>query len=274
LKRGDEKKEIRERVAVVEQNVSYLSFWPWRHDLHQGLTLRYLHGEAGIEFDLRDRGSFGSRDASENWNLFSETIGKGSDVIVEMEQVHGKVVKSVNSADKDKYQIGDKWFKLEGCDGLISNDSCVLLTARVADCVPVYLYDKTRGAIGLIHAGWRGTVAGIVQTGIQQMREEYGVSSYDITVYMGPSIEKSCFPVEHDVYKQFARWMDSDRSSADDGKVDLRETIKRQALEMGVPANRIFASGFCTSCSSDLFYSHRASSGCCGRMAAFLGFRK
>ena len=89
---ADGRGERCERIVVAEHGVSFLAFWPWHRDLRQGITLRYLHGGPRRPFDLRNRPDSGSREALKNRELFSGAIGQ-TDVIVEMEQMHGNVVK-------------------------------------------------------------------------------------------------------------------------------------------------------------------------------------
>jgi copper oxidase (laccase) domain-containing protein len=140
--------------------------------------------------------------------------------------------------------------------------------------VPVYLYDPARRVIGLLHAGWRGTAGNIVQFGLSRMRQAFKSDPADVQLYLGPSIEKGCYPVGRGVYRQFGRWCDLEIPMSPEVRLDLKDVIRSQAQEAGVGKENVFCSGYCTRCSTDLFHSHRGSGGRCGRMIAFIGLSK
>ena len=150
-------------------------------------------------------------------------------------------------------------------DGLVTAGERSLLAVTAADCVPIYLYDPSRRAIGLLHAGWRGAAAGILGAGLKALGECFGSSTSDLLVHLGPSISGVRYEVGPEVLGAFGV-----ESTAPAG-LDLRDHLVEQALEAGVPVERISRSGWCTATHSDLLHSHRASAGAAGRMAAYIG---
>ncbi|MGW8283190.1 MAG: polyphenol oxidase family protein [Gemmatimonadota bacterium] len=152
-------------------------------------------------------------------------------------------------------------------DGLASDESGVLLTVTVADCVPVFMVDPESRAIALLHAGWRGAAAGIVKQGIRALQSLTGASPSGLWIHMGPAICESCYEVGPDVLREFGR------PARNRGKLDLRAWLTEDAARLGVRRESISVSSWCTSCSSDLLHSYRRSGQTAGRMAAFLGWR-
>jgi YfiH family protein len=263
-----------ERIEVGKHGISYVSFQRWREELLQGTTLRYRNADPMKPFDLVGWSGSGSQNILENWELFLESVSRSSLVVVEMEQNHGNAVEVLKFSRQREKRLAGMRLTVKGCDGVISDDPNLLLTVRVADCIPIFIRDSSRGVIGLVHAGWRGTASNILQAAITRMGETFGSRPSDLSIYMGPSIEKACYPVDLEVYRRFSRWRDPDRPATGEWKVDLPEINTRQALEAGVPGNRIFRSRYCTCCSTDLFYSHRALKGQCGRMVSFMSLCK
>jgi YfiH family protein len=159
-------------------------------------------------------------------------------------------------------------------DALITRRRGIGLQVGVADCVPVLLCDPVGGFIGAAHAGWRGTVAGIVTAAIRALNRR-GSRSTDLLVALGPSIGDCCFEVGEEVAAEFRRLYPTQASIVTDGppaRVDLIEANRRQALQEGVPAERIASSGLCTACRPDLLESHRRSRGAAGRMAGLIAW--
>lgn len=145
-----------------------------------------------------------------------------------------------------------------------------LLAATAADCVPVYLWSRELGRIGLIHAGWRGAAAGILPRAISRLvrgldrrpRDTVG----DLRVHLGPAICGRCYEVDTPVLSAFG--LGGTRA-----QLDLRAILAAQAATAGVEPDALSSSRFCTACGPGDLHSHRASGGTAGRMAAFLGLR-
>jgi len=192
--------------------------------------------------------------------------------------------------------------KLLAGDGLITNTPGILLGIQTADCLPVMLVDTRRRAVGVFHAGWRGTVRRIVEKGVGEMRGCFGTRPGDIKATIGPGIHGCCYQVGEEVRvnfeSQFAYAADLFREVKESDPVrekypllfltarapghgelppniflDLVEANRRQLMDAGVLSKNISASPLCTSCRTDLLFSHRAEKGVTGRMMAVAGIR-
>lgn len=164
---------------------------------------------------------------------------------------------------------------LSDTDGLITNVKGVGLMIKAADCVPVFLYDSEHRAIGLVHAGWRGTSRGIVKAAIKAFAENYGTSPDALIAGVGPGIGKCCFAVGEEVWEAFGA-QESDPTlwsvrSNGSRLFDLKGAIVLDLLRCGVKAEAIEVVDACTCCRDDLFFSHRRDHGKTGRMGAFIG---
>jgi YfiH family protein len=185
-------------------------------------------------------------------------------------------------------------------DGLITNRPGIALAVMTADCLPVMLVDPKNRAVGVFHAGWRGTVKRVVEKGLGIMRHEYGSLPDYIDAVIGPGIGKCCYEVgdelKYEFESQFAyagelfhEVYDSDAvrqkypmlfmnarapGHGDTGPklhLDLTEANRRQLVAAGVPEDQITVLGHCTACDTRKFFSHRAEKGKTGRMMAVVG---
>lgn len=164
-------------------------------------------------------------------------------------------------------------------DGTITNLKNVLLTTVHADCLAVFCYDPVKEAIGLCHAGWRGTCAGIAMEMIEKMEGEYGCDPEDLQVYIGPGISQCCFEAGMEVAEAFAEnWTFAEdyitRTSGDvaNGKchIDIKGINQEQLELMGIPTDQIRVSEHCTCCEPQLFCSYRREGGTYMRMGGGL----
>lgn len=187
-------------------------------------------------------------------------------------------------------------------DGLVTRTPGLLLAILTADCLPVILADTKRRAIGVFHAGWRGTVKRIVEKGVGEMQRWFGSRPRDIKAAIGPGVHGCCYSVGPEVRTQFESqfeygsklFREVEESDPVREKypllfltarapghselprkifLDLVEANRRQLLAVGVPAKSISASPLCTSCHTDLLFSYRAEKGVTGRMMAVAGIR-
>ena len=152
-------------------------------------------------------------------------------------------------------------------DGLVTTNSNILLTLKVADCVPVYLYEPRKNMIGLVHSGWRGTVGKIVPNAIQLMQKN-GAETGEIRCFLGPAIGICCYEVGVEVAHKFddeAKMKLEDRK----WKVGLHDQISLQLASSGIPEENIQTSDMCTYESQDC-HSYRRDGENAGRMFAFL----
>ena len=153
----------------------------------------------------------------------------------------------------------------QNVDGMVTDIPDALLTVFGGDCPPVYIADPVRGAIGLVHAGWRGTLARIPSVATDLMGERFGCRTEDMYAAVGPGICMDCYEMGDEVYDVFAaEWGRSDTDKImkryPDGKyhLDLRSANRMSLLSAGIKSEHIAISNVCTMCNADTFYSYRA----------------
>jgi YfiH family protein len=212
--------------------------------------------------------------------------------LVTLRQIHSDVIREVDSPDKSQ---------LAG-DGLITATPGLLLGIQTADCLPVILVDPKRRAVGVFHAGWRGTVKRIIEKGVGEMLRCFGSQARDIKAAIGPGIHGCCYEVGEEVRTEFESqfaypaklFREVEESDPVREKypmlfltarapghsvlpkkiyLDLVEANRQQLLATGVLAKNIEASPLCTKCRTDLLFSYRAEKGKTGRMMAMVGIR-
>jgi YfiH family protein len=224
----------------------------WRRDL--GLVAGVAPGGSGIDFGLSGEGPVGQALAS--WlDLLGSAVGFGSAVVAR--QVHGSAIGVYHDGVPDGLLIRD------GIDGHVTDTPGLLLAVTVADCVPVFLAHPPTGRIGLLHAGWRGIVAGVLEAGIQELTGNDYAGADDVVMHCGIAICGSCYEVGPDVVTAV-----TGRPAEGPEPLDLRAVLIERGTALGV--HRITASPFCTAHDAG-FASHRAQHSAAGRMAAFLG---
>jgi YfiH family protein len=189
-------------------------------------------------------------EATARWQALHRTlVGQGAPRLASARQVHGTRV-LVHGAS------WDGWLRVDGADGhLITAGGAAAVT--IADCVPVFLAHPS-GAVGMVHAGWRGVAGGILGEAIRAFAAR-GLPAEELHVHLGPAICGRCYEVGVDVYEKLTGW-----PTRRPRQVDLRALLAEQAKEAGV--RRWSASGECTKCDNDLLFSHRA--GDAGRQIA------
>jgi polyphenol oxidase len=147
-------------------------------------------------------------------------------------------------------------------DAIITRDPGVAVSVRTADCFPILLVDRDTRAIAAIHAGWRGTAAGVVTSTLARMRDEFGTDPRNVFAAIGPGIGACCYEVGLEVARQFGK--------TEAGKVDLAVENRNQLIAAGVEANRIERVGGCTFCYPAQFFSWRRDHDSAGRMISFI----
>ena len=151
-----------------------------------------------------------------------------------------------------------------------------MLVTFYADCIPLYLVDTKNKAIALSHAGWKGTVNDMVGCTIKAMQKAYGTDPKDLFVAIGPGICQDCYEVSEALALEFEKAFPNNYQKIvhhnHEGKyfLDLCEANHQRFLNMRVPRSQIAVGNICTSCNQEYLFSHRASGGKRGNMAAFL----
>ena len=212
--------------------------------------------------------------------------------LVQVRQIHSAII----------HRIEDGSAHVSAGDGMISNTPRLLLAIKTADCVPVLVADVKRRVVGAFHAGWRGTVARVVEKGVGEMRRQFGSAPCDLRAAVGPCVRKCCYAVGAEVRAEF----ESQFTYADElfeevfdsnaihikypmlflnqrapghgdlgpeTHLDLVAANTRQLEAAGVRPEHISIIEGCTACDTTRFFSHRAEFGKTGRMMAVIGIR-
>jgi polyphenol oxidase len=199
----------------------------------------------------------------------------GAQAILFASQVHGADA-VVAGADASPGAIAGT-----RADAVIAGAPAVAVGVRVADCVPVLIADVRTGAAAAVHAGWRGTVAGVVAAALGRMASALGTRSADVRLVLGPSIGPCCFEVGPEVVAAVEAAIPGARAAGaviePDGpagivkaRVDLWRLNRMAAEAWGVPPLAVDVSGLCTSCDRARFFSYRRDRGQTGHLAAFI----
>ena len=211
----------------------------------------------------------------ENHRRFAKAVGYNSERLVFSDQVHDVIIHVVKEEDAGKGIIKES--DIKNIDGLVSNVKNIPLITFYADCVPLFFYDKLNKVVGLAHSGWKGTVGNIAAHMIQTMKNEYSSSPENIVVAIGPSICMDCYEISEDVAVKFeAKYTDKELKNMllnkGNGKyqLDLHQACKYNFLNAGILENNISMPDICTCCNPNELFSHRASNGLRGNLAAVI----
>ncbi|MBQ3216391.1 MAG: peptidoglycan editing factor PgeF [Oscillospiraceae bacterium] len=206
----------------------------------------------------------------ENYRILGQQVGFEAKQTVFTRQIHSDIIERVGKKERGRGLI----FPVShGCDGLITNERGVALTVFSADCTPVLLYDPVAQAIGAVHAGWRGTAAGIAGKAADKMVREFGCRPENIRAAIGPCISQCCFETDADV-------PDAMRSSFGTAAEEfIRPHGEKYYVNLkGLNALALRSSGVvqvdiaheCTACQPHRFWSHRRVGNQRGSLAAII----
>jgi YfiH family protein len=209
----------------------------------------------------------------ENRRRFLAALDATGWPLVTAKQTHSADVRSVRDADDARGE------PVPG-DALTANVAKVLLAIQTADCMPVLIADERTRAFAAVHAGWRGTLAGIVARTVERMQQMYDSRPADLYTALGPAICAEVFEVGAEVLDAFrgkyeyAETLFSNLQPNGKGHINLNRANARQLLDAGVRADRIYDSGLCTWLRNDLFFSYRLERGAekpVGRLMSVIG---
>jgi YfiH family protein len=304
-----------------------------------GLSRAYCPQDAPGELNLGFTDADDRQIVARNRQLLAEAItGNPSTPLITLRQIHSSVLHLAGDAAPDQQELSSKIRFVSGhdfsraekdrkkqwalapegfeptsaepillnapCkgDGLMTDRPGLLLGIQTADCIPVLVADRKRRAVAAFHAGWRGTVKRIVETGVGRMRLEFGSRPEDLIAAIGPGIGPCCYAVGEEVLSEFesqfayARELFCEVYDSDPVRnkypmlfltqrapghspigpslhVNLVEANRRQLLAAGLKPRSIKIVSGCTNCQPELFFSHRASHGHAGRMLSVIGIR-
>lgn len=210
-----------------------------------------------------------------NFDIFCKSIGFEKKNLVIADQTHSNNVKIVTNNDTVGNNLDSK--RIKNTDGLITNQTGIVLMTSHADCNSLFFIDIKNKIIGLAHAGWRGTVSKIAEKMALSFIKKFNTNPENLICCMGPAIQKCCFKIHNDILPEFLK-IDLPNikdfivknAQNDSFNVDLLGINKQILINLNIPVKNIHISDLCTKCHSELFYSHRASGLKRGSMAAFL----
>ncbi|MCM1256712.1 MAG: peptidoglycan editing factor PgeF [Roseburia sp.] len=210
----------------------------------------------------------------ENYRRLAKALSVREDSFCFSNQTHTTNVKRVGRED-----AGTGMGFFTDLDGLITDEEGVTLTTFYADCVPLFFVDKKHHAIGLSHSGWRGTVNRMGRVTVEAMHREFGTEPGDLVCAIGPSICQDCYEVSADVAEEFIREFKGQEKEIliNKGKgkyqLDLWRANEIVLKEAKVPEKQTATTNICTCCNPDLLFSHRATQGKRGNLAAVLALK-
>lgn len=208
-----------------------------------------------------------------NRRAFASALGMDAERIVVPKQVHSNAVVRVDASHAGSGAL-DPESGIAGPDALITNTPGLPLALHFADCVCVFLLDPDHRAIGMAHAGWRGTAGRVAAKTVEAMTREFGADPGKLIAAIGPSICRSCYEVGEDVAREMFRAFPHDervvrQSSSTKWRADLRIANLIALREAGLRLDSIAVSEQCTSCNAREFFSYRRDSQT-GRMGGWM----
>lgn len=203
--------------------------------------------------------------AQDNLSKICKALKLDPNAIVQMEQVHMAQVKRVSKSQQGKL--------IAKADGLVTDDPKIILMLRVADCIPVFLFDPENRAIGLVHSGWKGTAGKIVLTAIERMMLEFNSKPHNLLMALGPSIQPCCDLVKNPLQLELPEWKPFISKKDEAYAIDLPAFTVNTAIQAGIKKEKITTSKICTVMEKNLFsYKRSQDTGEPeGRFAAIIG---
>ena len=215
----------------------------------------------------------------DNFRRIADSMGLDVSDMVYSDQTHTSNVRRMTADDRGKGIIKEKDYS--DVDGMITDEPGLVLTGSFADCVPVFFMDPVHRAVGLSHSGWKGTAGRIGQGTVRAMAREFGTDPKDLKCIIGPSICVDCYEVSADVADVFMEKFSGEEAEdilydKRNGKyqLDLWKANRYVLTDAGVLPGNITVSGLCTSCRSDLLWSHRKTKGKRGGLCGFISITR
>ncbi|MBT2687952.1 peptidoglycan editing factor PgeF [Bacillus sp. ISL-47] len=230
----------------------------------------------GLNVGLHVKDSYEA--VSQNRKHVAGLLGFSPDRWVGAEQTHEVRIQKVSKEDQGKGSLIYE-DSFPGTDGFFTYDTGVLLTLCYADCVPLYFLHEKTGAIGIAHAGWKGTVEGIGKKMAEFYRNE-GIDLREVQAVIGPSICENCYIVDDRVISKVQKILEDveikpyNLINDNQYHLDLKKLNMQILLNAGILEDNILITEYCTSCDKDYFFSHRRDKGRTGRMMSFIGWKE
>ncbi len=205
---------------------------------------------------------------AENRQRLCDALSIELDSLVVSQQVHGDRIAVIDDSltGRGSRSHADA---IPDTDGMITRSRSATLAVLTADCVPVLVVDPVKRAIGVAHAGWKGTIRMIAAKTVLKMKDAFGTEPADCLAAIGASIGPCCYEVGEDLISQFQQTFGPE-TCVEGNKLDLRRAVEIQLIDVGVERHNISCEELCTACNRDLFYSYRAEGGRTGRMMSVI----
>ncbi|HTI14345.1 MAG TPA: peptidoglycan editing factor PgeF [Dictyobacter sp.] len=240
----------------------------------------------------------------QNRQAIVQALGIGEFPTVTLWQIHSAEVLTVDLQDAWRTDWAQhSYFEppwtpetIRKGDALISQERAATLMLSFADCVPITFYDPQKQVIGIAHGGWRGTARGVVMATVDEMQQRFACQPEDIYAGIGPSIRACCYEVSEEVrtifmgrqefdtmptlpayrkrVKESAVFSTIQLADKESLRIDLQETHRNQLLAAGLHPEHIEIMPICTSCNTDLFFSHRKEQGKTGRFVVAMALKQ
>jgi YfiH family protein len=254
--------------------LTWLKVPQWQR--HHGLLHGFMGRRGGRStgsfsgLNLSFRAGDDARVVKDNMCDLKGAVGIHDGRVVTMKQVHGDRIVEVR--DRSLKEAGE-------ADGIVTGEKDIFLGVLTADCVPILVVAPGKKLAAAIHAGWRGSLAGIVFKTVRLFLDEHNILPSDLEVALGPSIDACCYEIRDDVAKPLIeRWghLAETAIQTRDQKSYLHLRNLHQAIlrRAGVPQSQIFQIGPCTSCTTEDFFSYRKAKKETGRQISFIGWAR
>lgn len=238
------------------EDYQYLSYNCGEH-----IEVVFFTAHKGLTFNRR------TEEGQKNLNNIKRWFGVKE--VVYLNQIHSNIV----HVFKDNKEV----INSEG-DGIITENTATAIGIFTADCVPIILVDKKKGAIGAVHSGWKGTYANIAGKAVELMKENYGCNPEELSIYIGPHNRVCCYEVSEELISKFknnplfSESLLSEKYLINKGRyLNLEACIKIELITSGVKEENIISTEECTFCSSSLnLFSYRREDEKEGRMYSFV----
>lgn len=208
----------------------------------------------------------------ENYERIAQVLGCQVSDMVGSHQTHTTNIRRVGAGDRGKGILRERDY--ENVDGLVTDESGLVLVTYFADCVPLFFVDPVHRAVGLAHSGWRGTLGRMGERMVETMGRCFGTRPEDLLAAVGPSICQACYEVSSEVAEQFTDMLGDEVAvpGRQAGKYQLDLWLANRLIleQAGLAREHIAVTDICTCHNSEYLFSHRATGGRRGAMGAFL----
>jgi YfiH family protein len=223
---------------------------------------------ASLNFSAREGDV--SDNVRQNWEVMAEAFDLCVDQFFIVDQVHGDRILIA-----DHMNIGRLGCQKHQVDAIVTDQTGLAVGIKTADCAPVFLVDRVKRIVGVVHAGWRGTALNISAKTVATFTETFSSRPADMVAVIGPAIGPCCYQVDEAVFQAVTgneNWEFAFIPCREKGKwmLDLPSANRGQLIQAGIRPENVFSADVCTSCRKDIFFSHRGEGGKTGRHVNFM----